>query len=1073
MGRINKFQVYGFVVILLIATIVSYISFRTLQNAREAAGWVQHTREVLDILEHTRTGIAAVEELNKQYFEKSAPELYTTILSEYKRVETNCDSLIHLVSDNKEQYYLADSLHQAFPNILLAGFPGSSAIATEKGLDRQERFITDSYRGLYTLISTIRRNELLLLSVRESNNTAYINQAYLVLVLVTVVFFASIIGMSALLLRSEKKRDSVENELLDSKNYYSGVFASLNEPIVILDQGLRVNNVNKAYQEYFQCTEAGVLGRNLSEIHNNAWNNPEFLQKLHETSLGKTLISDFRMDFSLNKKNDLTFLVNARNITSSGSGKGLLLISMFDISGKVKAENERDRFFTLSPEVLMVLQPGGIVQSVNPAWERILGHAPERILRKNLFDFCHPEDLQFFQHTLFSLAGNVYGQHAECRMLCADNSFRWFLWNFYLIQSEELVFASAYDITNEKALTAKFSEYAEAIYDLYENAPCGYHELDSSGRIVRINKTEARLLGYDKEEMLGKHIFDFVTEKDAARKFLNEIKAQTDREHQGEFHFIHKNGSLLYMHSVDKTISVSGRSETVIRATTQNISALKDAQDAMGRYADELEDLYNNAPCGYHSLDSNGYFSLINNTELNWLQYSREELVGKKKFTELITPESRAVFLNNFPQFKQQGWIKDLSFELIRKDGTHFITILSATAVYDSNGNYQHSRSTLFDITDLSLLRTEQRRLAAIVNSSVDVIYSVDFSGKIVSWNKAAAELYEYQPEEVLGQSMELLMTDLEKEEVSSVFSQLLTGQEVKPNEVKRITKTGKEILVSMTLSPIIDTWGKIIGASAIERDITEKKLAEENIKKLNKSLLQREAALIETNKELEAFSYSVSHDLRAPLRHIDGFVDLLRKRSEDKLDAASVRYLGIISGSAKQMGMLIDDLLAFSKIGRAELRRHAVDLDELLKEVLHDFQQEISSRNIELQIEPLPGVVADRALLRLVFVNLISNAIKYTGKTSVPRIVIKSIRSESEVAVLVKDNGAGFDMKYADKLFGVFQRLHRSEEFEGTGIGLANVRRIITRHGGRVWAEGVVDQGAEFGFALPVESEK
>jgi PAS domain S-box-containing protein len=255
-------------------------------------------------------------------------------------------------------------------------------------------------------------------------------------------------------------------------------------------------------------------------------------------------------------------------------------------------------------------------------------------------------------------------------------------------------------------------------------------------------------------------------------------------------------------------------------------------------------------------------------------------------------------------------------------------------------------------------------------------------------------------------------------------------------------------------------------------RDITERKLAHEKIEKLNGDLQVHTRQLEETNKELEAFSYSVSHDLRAPLRHIDGFVKMLVKQSGPQLDDRGKRYLNIIADSAQRMGALIDDLLVFSRMSRAELRCSRVSTDSLVHEAVEGLQTEINGRHINWKIDALPEVDADPAMLQQVWVNLISNAVKYTRPRDPAKIEIGCADSgNGEYIFFVHDNGVGFDMQYAHKLFGVFQRLHRLEEFEGTGIGLANVSRIVHRHGGRVWAEAKPDAGATFYFSLPKTS--
>ncbi|MGQ0811466.1 MAG: sensor histidine kinase [Nitrospiraceae bacterium] len=247
-----------------------------------------------------------------------------------------------------------------------------------------------------------------------------------------------------------------------------------------------------------------------------------------------------------------------------------------------------------------------------------------------------------------------------------------------------------------------------------------------------------------------------------------------------------------------------------------------------------------------------------------------------------------------------------------------------------------------------------------------------------------------------------------------------------------------------------------------IRHDITERKRVAAE--------LQRRGELLEAaNKELEAFSYSVSHDLRAPLRHIDGYAALLQKSAAESLSDKARRYLDTISESAKQMGQLIDDLLVFSRMGRTEMLRATVNLDQLVKDVLHDLRHDLQGRTISWTIGALPPVQGDPAMLRQVLVNLIANAVKFTGTRPLAKIEIGCDHSKpDESVVFVRDNGVGFDMQYAPKLFGVFQRLHRSDEFEGTGIGLANVRRIVHRHGGRTWAEGALDHGATFFFSLP-----
>ena len=253
-----------------------------------------------------------------------------------------------------------------------------------------------------------------------------------------------------------------------------------------------------------------------------------------------------------------------------------------------------------------------------------------------------------------------------------------------------------------------------------------------------------------------------------------------------------------------------------------------------------------------------------------------------------------------------------------------------------------------------------------------------------------------------------------------------------------------------------------------LRTELAEGKAREEQIGRLNEQLARRSTELEAINGELEAFAYSVSHDLSAPLRHMVGFAELLQKSAGATLDDKGRRYLATILDAARRMGQLIDDLLAFSRIARAEAQATEVGLRQLVKEVVEEMGPELAARKVSWAIRDLPVVHGDRSMLRVVLVNLLSNALKFTRTRPQAEIEVGSFEDERGVVVFVKDNGVGFDPKYRSKLFRVFQRLHRTDEFEGTGIGLATVQRVVHRHGGTVWAEGAIDGGATFFFSVP-----
>ena len=375
-------------------------------------------------------------------------------------------------------------------------------------------------------------------------------------------------------------------------------------------------------------------------------------------------------------------------------------------------------------------------------------------------------------------------------------------------------------------------------------------------------------------------------------------------------------------------------------------------------------------------------------------------------------------------------------------------------------------------------LQHERTLKAAIVDSTDDAIITKLLDGTVTSWNQAAEKLLGYSAEEMVGQSVRTIIPSDRYAEEEEVLDRTRNGEQIKHYQTVRKAKDGHLVPISLTISPIRDKDGRIIGASKIARDITEIKEMEQAIQTLNRDLEHRveirtkqlEAAI----QELGAFTYSVSHDLRAPLRHLTGFVELLNRQSNSGLDAKSRHYLEVISQSATKMGCLIDDLLSFSRMGRAEMMKNTVDLGRLTQEVREELSRDLPpGRGLQWRIGELPVVTGDQAMLRLVLVNLLSNAVKYSRHAEAPVIEVGAWLSEGrEWTVCVRDNGAGFEMKYVDKLFGLFQRLHSSTEYEGTGVGLANVQRIIARHGGRTWAEGELNKGAAFYFTLPLQKE-
>ena len=517
------------------------------------------------------------------------------------------------------------------------------------------------------------------------------------------------------------------------------------------------------------------------------------------------------------------------------------------------------------------------------------------------------------------------------------------------------------------------------------------------------------------------------------------------------------------------------------RTLQAEVSERKQAQDLLRESQQRLQAILDNSFAVIYLKDAQGRYLLINQRFETLFHIQREAILGRTDhdiFPKLMADAFRA----NDERTLQSRTALTIEEIAPQDDGLHTYVSIKFPLL-DARGEPYGVCGISTDITERKRAEAELRashvalefahhRLRGIIEGTQDQIAALDLRFRFITFNSAYKDGFrrEFSREIEIGMRLSdpLAHVPEEREEQLALWARALRG-EAFTAERSRHAGTEAEQHFEISFSPIRNETGELLGAAQHMRDITARQKAEAERARLLAELARRNGLLEAANHELEAFSYSVSHDLRAPLRHMDGFAGLLQRTANNKLDEKERRYLNLIMEAAKRMGRLIDDLLEFSRMGRAELRHADVDMSRLVQTVLHDLEPDTAGRNIHWQIGPLPVVRGDAALLRQVWMNLLANAVKYTRPRGEANIAVGcDSREPLEHAFFARDNGVGFEMKYATHLFGVFQRLHRAEDFEGTGIGLANVRRIVARHGGRTWAEGAPNVGAVVWFSLP-----
>ena len=649
-----------------------------------------------------------------------------------------------------------------------------------------------------------------------------------------------------------------------------------------------------------------------------------------------------------------------------------------------------------------------------------------------------------------------------------------------------------------RASAASFSEQSEMLELIHD----AIFVRDLQSQIIYWNRSAERLYGWTKEEVHAHTTHGLLQTVFPYELHLIEAAVLEKGYWEGELKHQTRDG---------RTVTVSSRWALRKGDNGEPIGVLESNRDITKLKNEEkrFENLLEAAPDAIIIVNGAGIIQIINAQTEKMFGYPRGELVGMP--VEILVPHSvhskhsvHRTAYSQAPQPRSMG--AGLNLHGRRKDGTEFPVEISLSPIDTAEGTL--ISSSIRDVTErkkfeLKLKETEQRFRLLVEGVKDYAIIGLDPQGLISSWNRGAERIKGYSASEIIGKHLSCFYP---ADDVARNLPGELLGRAAKDGVVEqegwRVRKDGTQFWADVLITALRDDAGQLLGFAKITRDATERRNLEQELRNANEFLEhrvsgrtselatanaqlrsrtdeisalnaslearveERTAELVRTNSELEAFSYSVSHDLRTPLRHVDGFARILKEEYVAELPAEGHRFLERILNSTTHMGHLIDDLLNLARIGRKEIKRADTQMSDLVKQALSDLRPE-EERTIEWRIDVLPKLNCDPGLIKLVLINLLANASKFTRTRPSAVIEVGSCLTDGIFTLFVRDNGVGFDPKYADKLFGVFQRLHRQEDFEGTGIGLATVQRIIHRHGGRIWAESSPGNGATFYFTL------
>ncbi len=778
--------------------------------------------------------------------------------------------------------------------------------------------------------------------------------------------------------------------------------------------------------------------------------------------------------------------INASLIRDESGRPMRTLAVVQDITARKKAEEARrsaeEKFRCLVEQSLVgiyVIQDERFAY-VNPKMAEIFGYTAQELSSTSVLDFVTAEDRPLARENIRKRFEEAIDRiRYSLRMVKKDGG---------IIHAEvhggraeyngkPAILGALLDITEAKRAEEVRRETQQLLRAIIDNSTAVVYVKDLQGRYLLVNRRYEQIFHFTSEVILGRTDHDFFPREQAeAFRAVDQRVLAAGTVLEMEELAPQDDGPHTYISIKCPLFDSAGKPYAVCGIST-DITQRKRAEAALHQSEARFAKAFQSNPAAMCvTTIKDGRFIEVNERYCQLFDYSREELIGRTSVALALwaKPPERALVMERLQTHES---VRDHRTHFRRKNGDLLDAMISMEMIEFPGELEPVVISMIADITERmqaeAALRASEERLRLITNLVPHGIFAKDAAGRYLFVNRALAEGCGFSIEEVLKKNDFDLVADRAQAEAYRADDLAVIQSGIAkfiPEEPNTDLAGHKRIFQTIKVPFTVPETGEraVLGVSV---DITERKRAEDEIQRLNADLenrvAERTAELETANRELEAFSYSVSHDLRAPLRAVDGFSQALLEDYGPHLPEGGQRYLRTIRRGAQQMGLLIDDLLAFSRLSRAPLNKRQVNVQQMVRDALQELMASNQGRQIDLKVGELPPCQGDPALLKQVWINLLSNAFKYTRQRETAVVEIGFDPGESGGAYRVSDNGAGFDMRYADKLFGVFQRLHRAEDFEGTGVGLAIVQRIVHRHGGRIWFDAAVGHGATFRFTL------